>query len=1022
MPVIQGILVLQHRHVLLGPSVPASSTKDLLQEALALHQRGSVVEAAARYAEVLRADPGNADAHYYLGMMCCQHGRFAEGIEHAHKSLARNPRHARAHVLLGRALSAQGRREEALASFERATTLEPDLAQAHGHRADILSDLKRTAEAIESYDRALALVPDAVEDWFNRGVALIAVGRRNDAIASFDRAIAGNPSFAQAQLLRAKTLLDLRRHQEALEAVGKLIATEPNLSDAWLARGGILSELKRYDDAFAAYDKALALNPDLAGAWLGRGNILRELKRYDDAFAAYDKALALNPDLGGAWLGHGNVFTDLKRYDDALAAYDKALVLSPDLAEAWLGRGQVFTDLKRYDDAFAAYDEALALSPDLAKAWLGRGNVFAELKRSEDASAAYDKALALSPDLAEAWLGRGNILRELERNEDASAAYDKALVLSPDLAEAWLGRGNILRELKRNEDALAAFDKALTSKPDLAEAWLGRGSILRQLKRNEDAFAAFDKALALKPDLAEAWLGRGNVFTNIARHEDALAAYDSALALKSDLAEARLGRGNALLALKQYHKAFSAYDEALVLNPDLKYVEGLRLHAKLHVCDWENVESETSRLVSAVRADKLACPPFVILSVTSSASDQLQCAQSFMGDQPPLPAIWRGEQYSHDRIRLAYLSGDFQEHAVAILLAGLFERHDRSRFEVFGLSFGLDQKSRMRERIKGAFEHFIDVSDTSEQDTAELIRRHEIDIVVDLMGLTGDNRLNVLARRPAPIQVNYLGYIGTMGAPFIDYVIADPLALPFDQQSFYTEKIVHLPECFLGTDDRQEIISRTPSRKEAGLPPEGFVFCSFNNTYKLNRQVFRMWMRLLGAVPGSVLWLAYANPEMVINLRREAERCGIAAERIVFAPRLPLREHLARQRLADLFLDTTPYNAGATAAAALWSGVPVLTVLGDTFVGRMAASMLHALGAPDLITDNLNDYEALALKLARDPDLLLGIRRELQSNLKVMPLFNTDRFRRHIEAAYSTMWRRYQQKRPPEAFAVERID
>jgi protein O-GlcNAc transferase len=966
----------------------AANPQDLLQEGLALHRRGAVAEAATCYGEVLRIEPGNADAHYYLGMMACQDGRFAEGAEYARKAVINAPEHARGYVLLGRALHALRRQDEAVKSLKHAIALTPNLAQAHSHLADILSDSGRKAEAVESYDRALALAPDAFDDWFNRGLALQAIGRREEALTSFDRAAAIKPDFAQAFLERGNVLWELNRFDDALLSVDKATAIEPNLAQAWHSRGNILSALKRSDEALSSYDKALALKPDLAGAWLGRGNVLHELERYDEASAAYDEALALNPDLAGVWLGRGNVFTGLKRYDDALATYDKALVLSPDLAEAWLGRGQVFTELKRYDDAFAAYDKVLALSPDLAKAWLGRGNVFAGLKR----------------------------------NEDASAAYDKALALSPDLAEAWLARGNILRELKRNDDAFAAFERALALKPDLAEAWLGRGSILRQLKRNEDAFVAFDKALALKPDLAEAWLGRGNVFTNIGRHENALAAYDSALALKSDLAEAWLGRGNALLALKQYHKAFSAYDRALALKASLKFVEGLRLHAKLHVCDWESVESETSRLVSAVRAGKLACPPFAILSVTSSAADQLQCAQSFMGDQPSLPAIWRGEEYSHDRIRLAYLSGDFQEHAIAILLAGLFERHDRSRFEVFGLSFGLDQKSKMRERIKGAFEHFIDVGDRSEQDIAELIRRHEVDIVVDLMGLTGDNRLNVLARRPAPIQVNYLGYIATMGAPFIDYVIADQLALPFDQQSFYTEKIVHLPECFLGTDDRQEIISRTPSREEAGLPREGFVFCSFNNTYKLNRQVFLVWMRLLRAVPGSVLWLAYSNPEMVINLRREAEECGVPSGRIVFAPRLPLREHLARQRLAGLFLDTTPYNAGATAAAALWSGVPVLTVLGHTFVGRMAASMLHAVGTPDLVTNNLDHYEALALKLARDADLLLGIRRELQSNLKVMPLFDTDRFRRHIETAYSTMWRRHQQKQPPVAFAVQRIN
>jgi len=860
-----------------------SSPTDLLQEGLALHRRGAVAEAAAHYAEVLRADPGNADAHYYLGMLSCQDGRFVEGAERARKSLANDPRHARAHVLLGRALRALGRHDEALASFDHAIELAPDLAPAHSHRADVLGDLGRNLEAIDSHDRALALAPDCAEDWFNRGAALFALGRYSEAISSFDRAITLKPDFAQAHLQRAEALSDLRRHDEAL----------------------------------AGLDKALAFAPSLAEAWFGRGNVLSKLGRNGEAIDSYDRALTLAPGSVAAWFNRAVALIAVGRHNDAIASFDRAIVVQPNFAEAHLLR---------------------------AKALLDSG-----------------------------------------RHVDALEGVDKVLAIEPRLAEAWLGRGNVLTELKRYEEALAACGRALALKPDLAEAWLGRGNVLSAMKQHDDAFAAYDRALALRPDLGEAWLGRAEIFTELARHSD----------------------------------AFAAFDRALTLKPDLKAVAGARLHSKLLICDWTDLEAETAQLLATIRERKSSGLAFSLLAIPSSPTDQLQCARRTVQDQPTFPAIWRGEDYSHDRIRLAYLSADFYEQPTAYLAAGLFEQHDKSRFEVTGISFGPNQNSRMRQRLTGAFEHFIDVRDKSDQDIAELVRRLEIDIAVDLMGFTKNSRLNVLARRPAPIQVNYLGYIGTMGAEFIDYVIADKIALPFDQQPFYTEKIVHLPECFLVTDDQQEIAPWTPSREEAGLPRQGFVFCSFNNSYKLARPIFELWMRLLHAVEGSVLWLAESNAEMIVNLRREAQQLGIEGERIVFAPRVALPRHLARQRLAGLFLDSTPYNAGATGAAALWSGVPLLTVMGETFVGRMAASMLHAVGLPELVTHNLDDYESLAVKLASEPALLSGIRRKLQENLRLTPLFDTDRFRRHIEQAYMTMVDIRRRGEGPRSFSVE---
>ena len=363
---------------------------------------------------------------------------------------------------------------------------------------------------------------------------------------------------------------------------------------------------------------------------------------------------------------------------------------------------------------------------------------------------------------------------------------------------------------------------------------------------------------------------------------------------------------------------------------------------------------------------------------------------------------------------MAYLSADFHDHPVAYLTAGLFEHHDRSRFEITALSFGPDQASPTRDRIKGAVEHFIDVRSQSDQDIAELIRRLEIDIVIDLMGLTRHSRVGVLARRSAPIQVNYLGYSGTTGANYIDYILADATVIPEEHCAFYTEQVVWLPDCYLVNDDRRAICERTPSRGECGLPEDGFVFCCFNNPGKLAPATFQVWMRLLNATPDSVLWLSKADPTVQANLRREAERCGVSAQRLIFAPRMPdVADHLARQRQADLFLDTLPYNAHTTACDALWAGVPVVTCLGTTFVGRVAASLLKAVGLDELITHSLQDYEALALKLAHDPAYLASLRDKLARNRDTFPLFDTERSTRQIEAAYTTMWQCYQRGEPP---------
>jgi protein O-GlcNAc transferase len=664
---------------------------------------------------------------------------------------------------------------------------------------------------------------------------------------------------------------------------------------------------------------------------------------------------------------------------------------------------------KRYQESIEHYDKAIGLHPNYADAHSGRGNALLELRRCDDALAAFDKALALKPSLENAWLGRGNVLAQLGRHDDALAAYDRALALKPSLENAWLGRGNVFGQLRRYDDALAAYDKAVAIKPDLESAWLGRGNVFLELRRHDDAFAAFDKALAHKPDLENAWLGRGNLFLELKRYDDAFAAYDKALSLKPDLAEALYGRGNTFTKLKRYDEAFAAFDKAYAIKPDVPSLESSRFHTKMHLCDWNNFDTECAHLISTVKGGLVDVAPFPLLAIASSSADQLQCAGLWTANRyrPSDKPIWRGERYHHDRIRVAYLSADFCDHPVAYLLAGVFEQHDRTRFETTAISFGPGSRDAMTTRLKKAFDRFVDVSGQSDIEVAQSIRALDVDIAVDLMGHTADSRTRVLACRPSPVQVNYLGYPGTMGAKYIDYIIADHFVIPEERREFYAEKVVYLPSTYMGNDSTRAISGRVPTRAECGLPESAFVFCSFNNSYKIAPQMFGIWMRLLHRVDNSVLWLLNMHETAVDHLRREAHQRGVDPARLVFAQRVALNEdHLARHRVANLFLDTLPYNAHTTASDALWAGLPVLTLLGETLAGRVAASLLDAIGLPELITTTLENYEALAIELATHPEKLASIKHKLTENRLTTPLFDTKRFTGHIEAAYAEMHER----------------
>ncbi|SHK35404.1 Predicted O-linked N-acetylglucosamine transferase, SPINDLY family [Bradyrhizobium lablabi] len=613
----------------------------------------------------------------------------------------------------------------------------------------------------------------------------------------------------------------------------------------------------------------------------------------------------------------------------------------------------------------------------------------------------------------------------LHRQGDLAAAeriYLDVLQREPQHFDSLHMLAVIALQTGRTRRGIELLRKAIALNEKVAAAHNNLGKALMDLGRPEQALASFDRALALDQNFAEACVNHGNALVALRRSEQALASYAKAIDLQPDYAEAHRNCGNVFSKLRRHDEAFAAYDKVFALRPDLMGAEGHRLYAKMHFCDWSNWEAECAHLVASVRSGLVNTQPFIFLAVPSSCEDQLQCARTWVAQNFP-PAknpVWHGERYDHDRIRVAYLSADFRQHALSFLTAGMFECHDKSRFEITGVSFGVDDNSEIRARLKASFERFVDVRSHSDQEIADLLKSLEIDIAVDLMGFTTDSRTGIFARRPAPIQVQYMGYPGTMAAQYIDYMVADRMVIPEHHKPHYSERIAFLPDSYFVNDTRRPIADKAFTRAELGLPETGFVFCCFNSNHKITPPVFDGWMRILRQVEGSVLWLLQDNAKAADNLRKEAHARGVDAARLIFAPRMPPPEHLARHRAADLFLDTLPYNAHTTASDALWAGLPVLTCLGETFVGRVAASLLNAVGLPELVTTTSEQYERLAIELATTNQKLAAIRAKLADNRLATPLFDAGLFTAHIEAAYTAMHARHQAGLPPDHIIISK--
>ena len=727
-----------------------------------------------------------------------------------------------------------------------------------------------------------------------------------------------------------------------------------------------------------------------------------------EAHRLYAAILKVQPKHPDANHNTGLLTVGFGKIELALPFFKAALEANPSNAQFWYSHIVALIKLQRLIDA-----------KDLLNQAKSKGIKGADFDQLEQRLNEANKALSIKPKNAEGYYNMGIVLQQQSNLKEAIEAYNKALSIKPDYAEAYNNIGNALQQQGNLEEAIKAYSKALSIKPGYTEAYYNMGIAFKSQNKLEEAVKAYSKALVIKPDYADAYTMMGNALKGQNKLEEAIKAYNQALSIKPDYADAYNNIGIVLQDQGKPEEAIKAYTKALVIKPDYEAARTQKLYQQALICNWDSIAKDVN-LIPELGTSEKHVPPFALLSLEDAPERHLIRSKRYAKAkylQKALPPKARPSK-KPKRIRIGYFSTDFKEHPVAYLIAKVLEQHNRDQFEIFGYSIYGSSSCIMRQRLKKSFDSFTDVQSMSDRDIALQARQDKIDIAVDLNGYTQYARTGIFAYRAAPIQISYLGYPGSMGAEFIDYIVADQHLIPAENQKHFSEKQIYLPNTYMPTDDSRELSQKPMNRSDIGLPDDAFVFCCFNNNYKISPNEFDIWMRLLNKVENSVLWLRHSNQFSHINMRNEAQTRNVDPSRLVFADKIPMDEHLARQRLADLFVDTFAFNAHTTAAEALWAGLPVVTKVGLGFAARVAGSLLNEIGLPELITQNEKDYEALILELATNPTKLRKIKEKLATNRLTQPLFNTELYTKHLENGYQQAYQNYFDGHLPQTIIV----
>ena len=753
---------------------------------------------------------------------------------------------------------------------------------------------------------------------------------------------------------------------------------------------------------------------------LQQGIALHNEGKLEGAERLYVSILKVEPQHSTVHNNMANIKAHHSKFEDAIAGYMKAIELKPNYVEAYHNLGITLYKIGRFNEAELNFRKAIELKPDYAEAYVNIAIIYGVLRDYKEAEKNCRKAILLNPNLVEAYNNLGIILNKLEKLDEAQKIFIKAIELRSNNPEVYCNMGNTLQNLGKVKEAEVSYRKAITLTPNFIEAHYNLANILRDTGKFYDAELSYKKAIELKPNYAEAYNNLGTVYQCLFRLNEAEASYKKATELKPDYAEAYSNLGDAQKFLEKIDDSLINYNRAYVLKPDMDFLLGAFMHIKMHLCIWDDFADYIDLIIKKINKGKRVSPTFQLLSLIDNPNIHKISAEIYTNfkfpksDILPLPSKYE----KHKKIKIGYFSADFMNHPVSRLNVELYENHDRKNFEIYAFSFGPDIKDEFNIKIKKGVDHFHDVSTKSDLDIVKFARSLKIDIAIDLGGFTKGNRQGIFAMSAAPIQVSYLGYPGTMAAVYIDYLIADHSIIINENKNYYSEKVVYMPNSYQANLSKKNIFDTSLSRKEAGLPELGFVFCCFNNQYKITPTTFAGWMRILKATEDSVLWLFVKNNVAINNLQKEAIKHGVNKNRLIFAQHKPNEEHLKRIQKADLFLDTLPYNAHTTASDALKVGLPLLTCIGNSFASRVAASLLHTINLPELITRTQEEYELVAIELAKNPIKMKIIREKLIKNLTTTPLFNIELYTRDIEAAYTIMYKRYQNDLKPSDIEI----
>jgi predicted O-linked N-acetylglucosamine transferase (SPINDLY family) len=786
--------------------------------------------------------------------------------------------------------------------------------------------------------------------------------------------------------------------------------------------------LKLYKSGSSSKAENIALKitqdfPNHPFAWKILSILLKNKGEVNESLNINKKLIQISPKDPEIHNNIGNIYFELGKLNNAKNSYSKAINLNNNYFIAYCNLGNVFLKTSKINDAKLNFKKAISCKSDFIGAYIGLGNALETDGDYKEAESLYEKVINIRNDIPEIYFNLGNILQKQEKFEDAIINYKNAIKLNPKFVEAYNNLGNIFQKHEKFEDAIINYKNAIKLNPKFVEAYNNLGNIHQKKAQHKKAIINYKEAIKLNTKSPETYNNLGNIFRDLGNLNESEFYLRKAIEFKPSYAKAYSNLSNTLEKMGKLDEAILANENALKYNPDYFTAEAHLLHQKRKICDF-NIEKKNIEFCSKLDFLKESIPPFITLSFIDNSEKQYLVAKSYAKENFTNSKSIKIQnfKYKKEKIKIGYFSADFYDYPSMHLIIGLLENHNRELFDIYAFSYGPNNNDWMNNRIKSAVDHFIDIRNIQSEEVVKIVNEKKIDISIDLNGYTYNSRTELFQNRLSPIQINYLGYPGTLGANFIDYIVADQITIPKNQRRFYSEKVIYLPHTYQPNDSQRKISNNKTLRSDFGLPDSFFVLCCFNNTFKISSKEYEIWIKILKKIDKSVLWLLNSNIWAKENLVKKAKKMGIDTSRIIFAEKLANSEHLARYRHADLFVDTFNYNAHTTASDALWAGLPVITKKGNQFAANVASSLLNAIDLPELITKNEQDYENLIFELATNPKKLEKIKNKLLNNKLNKPLFDTKKYTRNFENGLLQAFNLYSKGQQPQDIKVADIN